>query len=121
MRQRTTGHAPADIGQAPTRNDAAPEDIPPEATQLRTENHQLRRAMRTRPVIDQARGIIMAVAHCSAEDAWRVLVEVSQHSNTKLHTVAEALVDTPEGPPLPEQLQREMDRAVHRRAPAARK
>ncbi|MET9904798.1 ANTAR domain-containing protein [Streptomyces sp. NPDC006446] len=62
--------------------------------ELRSEVVQLRRAMRTRPVIDQARGILMASFGLSAEDAWSVLVHVSQHTNTKLHRVAEEVVTT---------------------------
>ncbi|MFE6161219.1 ANTAR domain-containing protein [Streptomyces sp. NPDC056486] len=53
---------------------------------------QLRRAMQTRPVIDMARGVLMASFGLSAEDAWEVLVSVSQNTNTKLHVVADELV-----------------------------
>ncbi len=70
---------------------------------LRIELVQLRRAMQTRPVIDLARGVLMASFALSAQDAWGVLVTVSQNTNTKLHHVAEDLVaavngDAPPGP-----------------------
>lgn len=65
---------------------------------------QLRRAMETRPVIDQAHGVLMAAYGCSPDDAWDVLVAVSQHTNTKLHKVASALVDSTQGETLPEPL-----------------
>ncbi|WP_407699975.1 ANTAR domain-containing protein [Streptomyces liliiviolaceus] len=51
---------------------------------------QLRTALERRPVIDMARGVLMALWSCSADDAWEVLVNVSQHSNTKLYDIAEA-------------------------------
>lgn len=69
---------------------------------LRIEVIQLRRAMRTRPVIDLARGVLMASFGLNAEDSWKVLVAVSQNTNTKLHDVADDLVGAVTGDALPE-------------------
>ncbi|WP_405819548.1 ANTAR domain-containing protein [Streptomyces sp. NBC_01390] len=69
---------------------------------LRIEVIQLRRAMQTRPVIDLARGVLMASFGLSAEDSWKVLVAVSQNTNTKLHEVADNLVGAVTGDALPE-------------------
>ncbi|GGV22155.1 hypothetical protein GCM10010277_01020 [Streptomyces longisporoflavus] len=81
---------------------------------------QLRRAMRTRPVIDMARGVLMASFGLSAEDAWRVLVAVSQNTNTKLHTVADDLVTAVTGEKIPKPLRRQLAAAVAGlQAPAA--
>lgn len=52
----------------------------------------LRQAMRTRAVIEQAKGIVMATRACCADDAFDVLVAQSQHENRKLHEVAADLV-----------------------------
>jgi ANTAR domain-containing protein len=68
------------------------------------ELEQLRRAMETRPVIDQAHGVLMATYRCTPHDAWNVLVSVSQTTNVKLHKVATALVETTQGRPLSEPL-----------------
>ena len=68
------------------------------------ELEQLRRAMATRPVIDQAHGVLMAAYRCTPDSAWHVLVAVSQHTNTKLHHVAAALVETTQGKDLPDPL-----------------
>ncbi|MFH8484314.1 ANTAR domain-containing protein [Streptomyces longisporoflavus] len=73
---------------------------------------QLRRAMRTRPVIDMARGVLMASFGLSAEDAWRVLVAVSQNTNTKLHTVAHDLVTGVTGEEIPKPLRRQLAAAI---------
>ena len=54
---------------------------------------QLQEAMTSRAVIDQARGIIMADRRCTADEAFNVLVELSQRSNKKLRVIAQALVD----------------------------
>jgi GAF domain-containing protein len=49
-------------------------------------------AMRSRAVIEQAKGIIMADRRCSADEAFTLLTNLSQHSNHKLRDVAVALV-----------------------------
>lgn len=85
-----------------------------EVLELRTENDQLIRALSSRAVIDQACGMLMALVPCSSERAWGLLVDVSQHCNVKLRDVAAALVATAEDEPLPEQLQRELCRALKR-------
>jgi GAF domain-containing protein len=53
---------------------------------------QLQAAMQSRAVIEQAKGIIMGERLCSAEDAFEILVDLSQRSNRKLRDVAQALV-----------------------------
>ncbi|MFD5842904.1 ANTAR domain-containing protein [Streptomyces chartreusis] len=79
---------------------------------LRIEVAQLRRAMQTRPTIDLARGILMASFGLSSEDAWTVLVEASQNTNTKLHTLAGDLVTAVKGAPLPEAVREQLSSAV---------
>ncbi|MFI6468413.1 ANTAR domain-containing protein [Streptomyces sp. NPDC050528] len=83
-----------------------------ELVQLRLQNAQLTVAMETRAVIDQARGMVMALAPCSSDRAWDLLVGVSQHCNIKLRTVAAALVATTEDQTLPAPIQRELRRAL---------
>jgi anti-anti-sigma factor len=91
---------------------------------LRTEVGQLRRAMETRPVIDMARGLLMASFALTPEEAWGVLVEVSQHTNTKLRHLAQILLDTVtgsrNGKRLPESVRREITEAVARQPSAQR-
>ncbi|CAL9665063.1 ANTAR domain-containing protein [Streptomyces sp. enrichment culture] len=79
---------------------------------IETENDQLRRAMQTRPAIDIARGILMASYTISAEQAWNVLVSTSQNSNTKLHLVAETLMNAVHGENLPEPFARHLAHAL---------
>lgn len=55
--------------------------------------HQLSEAMRSRSVIEQAKGILMAGRRCDADAAFDLLVDLSQRSNRKLRDVAQALVD----------------------------
>ncbi|MFF4585431.1 anti-sigma factor antagonist [Streptomyces sp. NPDC001388] len=93
-----------------------PDRIPDEALlrDLRVEVVQLRRAMQTRPVIDLARGVLMASFALGAEDAWRVLVEASQHTNTKLHHLAQDVVSAVRGAPPADAVQEQVRAAVAR-------
>jgi GAF domain-containing protein len=57
------------------------------------EVEQMRAAMASRAVIEQAKGIIMATRRCSADEAFHVLRDASSRSNRKLRDIAQALVD----------------------------
>jgi GAF domain-containing protein len=54
---------------------------------------QLRQALTSRAVIDQACGIVMSRSGCSAEEAFDRLRALSQSENRKLAAVARSLVD----------------------------
>ena len=59
---------------------------------------QLQTAMQSRAVIEQAKGILMGERRCSADEAFDVLVRLSQETNRKLRDVAQVLVDRAGGP-----------------------
>ncbi len=54
---------------------------------------QLRAAMDSRAVIEQAKGIVMGDRRCTADEAFKILVRLSQDTNRKLRDVAQILVD----------------------------
>jgi GAF domain-containing protein len=54
---------------------------------------QLQRAMQSRAVIEQAKGILMGQRRCRADEAFDILIKLSQDTNRKLRDVAQALVD----------------------------
>ncbi|CAL9450373.1 hypothetical protein SUDANB176_02428 [Streptomyces sp. enrichment culture] len=107
----------------------APEDAPARAASavaleraeqldmLQAEVEQLRQAIASRPVIDQARGVLMATYGCTSDEAWHILREASQLSNTKLRTVAAALTAcaAEDTPPPPEKVRDALARALARR------
>ncbi|MEY2241999.1 ANTAR domain-containing protein [Streptomyces sp. BF23-18] len=95
-------------------NGAGPHPDGKSEKDLRAEVIDLKRAMWSRPVIDLARGVLMASFGVNDEDAWSVLVEVSQRSNTKLRLVAEKLVAAVTGDPLPGPLRQQISEAVAR-------
>jgi hypothetical protein len=54
---------------------------------------RLRARMETMPVIEQAKGIVMAQRECGPDEAFEVLREMSQRTNVKLHVLAEQMVE----------------------------
>ncbi|NIZ93381.1 GAF and ANTAR domain-containing protein [Kineosporiaceae bacterium B12] len=52
----------------------------------------LQTAMASRSVIDQAKGIVMSIAACDADEAFRLLAKQSQHANRKLRDIAAEVV-----------------------------
>ncbi|MFJ1812511.1 MULTISPECIES: ANTAR domain-containing protein [unclassified Streptomyces] len=83
--------------------------------QLQQEIAQLRQAVGSHAVVDQAIGILIAVHGIAPGAGFEVLREVSQHTNIKLHTVAKAVVGWALGQePLPEPVGEELDAAVQR-------
>ncbi|QDY08940.1 GAF and ANTAR domain-containing protein [Micromonospora sp. HM134] len=53
---------------------------------------QMRAAMESRAVIEQAKGIIMGQRRCTADEAFGILARLSQDTNRSLRDVAAALV-----------------------------
>ncbi len=62
------------------------------------EAHNLRQAMQSRAVIEQAKGILMERFKLTSDQAFDVLTRASQESNVKLREVARRLVETGETP-----------------------
>ncbi|MET8566928.1 ANTAR domain-containing protein [Streptomyces sp. NPDC004783] len=83
---------------------------------LQEEVEQLRHAIASRPVIDQARGVLMALHSCTPDEAWHILREASQLSNTKLRTVAAAVTAGArvDGPPPPPEVRTALRTALER-------
>ena len=59
----------------------------------RETGEHLRTALTSRAVIDQAKGMLMAIRQIAADDAFALLVEQSQRENIKLREVAERFVE----------------------------
>jgi GAF domain-containing protein len=55
---------------------------------------QMGEAMKSRAVIEQAKGILMGARNCNADEAFSLLVKLSQDTHRKLHAVAQTIVDT---------------------------
>ena len=62
-------------------------------------SENLRNALASRAVIDQALGIIMGQNRCSADEAFDILRTASQHRNVKLRDVAAQIITAVSGDP----------------------
>ncbi|WP_329237324.1 ANTAR domain-containing protein [Streptomyces canus] len=105
---RTTSRVPRPSPDG-TRDDAT-------NARLEQENAQLRHAVNSHATVDQAIGVLAAIHRLAPAAGFEVLREVSQHTNIKLHTVAESVIARALGQPLPEPVGRELDAAVRRRS-----
>lgn len=75
-----------------------PEELDPIGeTAPRDEVAQLREAVQSQRDIGVAIGLLSARYRCSTEQAWRMILRVSQDSNTKVRVVARVLVGTHDG------------------------
>ncbi|MFJ4633474.1 ANTAR domain-containing protein [Streptomyces sp. NPDC088847] len=119
QRRVRRGHAapvaiPLRSEDPPTPTGSADNGVLDVTAELRRKAVQLKQAMETRPVIDIARGVLMAGFSCRPDEAWSILVALSQHANVKLRVVAEAVTATTTGQPMPPDLRRHLAAAVQR-------
>ncbi|MFF7237995.1 ANTAR domain-containing protein [Streptomyces collinus] len=82
---------------------------------LQQENAQLQQAIGSHARVDQAIGVLIAIHRIPPAVGFEVLREVSQHTNTKLHEVAETVIGWALGQRLPESVGHALDAAVQRR------
>lgn len=86
---------------------------------LRARVEQLESALRSRPVIEQAKGMLMQSQRCTEDAAFRLLISISQAVNRKLRDIAAEIVDSlSAGAPIPEDAARAL---AAERAQAARR
>ncbi|MER5201327.1 ANTAR domain-containing protein [Streptomyces sp. NPDC002755] len=83
---------------------------------LEQENAQLRYAVGSHAVVDQAIGVLVVIHRIPPAEGFEVLREVSQHTNIKLHAVAEMVIAWALGQPLSQTLGHELGEAVKRRS-----
>jgi GAF domain-containing protein len=62
--------------------------------QLSEQTRNMRVAMESRAVIEQAKGVLMAQRHVDAEQAFEILREASQRYNRKLRDIAFGIVES---------------------------
>ncbi|MGV9255193.1 ANTAR domain-containing protein [Streptomyces sp. NPDC003697] len=94
-------------------------DLATEHERLQRENAQLQRAITSHAVVDQAIGAVVVLGRMAPEEAWRVLRDISQRTNTKLRTVAEHILAFAQGGGMPDAEREELRRGLDRYAPYA--
>jgi len=71
-------------------------DHPVKAEVLEREIENLRKALASRDVIGQAKGILMERFRITADEAFRLLVDASQHQNIRVSELSDRLAETGE-------------------------
>jgi hypothetical protein len=85
--------------------------------QLEEEVQQLKDAVVSHAVVDQAIGMIVALGRVSPDQGWTVLKEVSQHTNIKLRSVAEMILVWGRTGVLPSEVRTVLEEALDRLGP----
>lgn len=87
---------------------------------LQEEVTQLRQAVVSHALVDQAIGVVITAGGLRPDQGWEVLRQVSQHTNVKLREVARCVVEWPAGGRLPDAIRRALSDAVARARDAER-
>ncbi|MFE6176833.1 ANTAR domain-containing protein [Streptomyces sp. NPDC056464] len=94
-----------------------PADETERIVELEAEVDQLKRAVYSHAVVDQAIGMIVALGRVAPDQGWAVLKEVSQHTNIKLRHVAELILIWGREGEMPAEIRVELEEALERYGP----
>ncbi|MFJ3755133.1 ANTAR domain-containing protein [Streptomyces sp. NPDC090080] len=84
---------------------------------LQEEIDQLKEAVASHAVVDQAIGMVVALGRVTPDQGWEVLKEISQHTNIKLRSVAELILVWGRTGDMPAQIRAELEDALDRYGP----
>lgn len=84
---------------------------------LQEEVQQLKEAVVSHAVVDQAIGMVVVLGRISPDQGWAVLKEVSQHTNIKLRSVAELILVWGRTGVMPEEIRSALEDALDRAGP----
>ncbi|MCH5677435.1 ANTAR domain-containing protein [Streptomyces gilvus] len=85
--------------------------------ELEEQVDQLKEAVASHAVVDQAIGMVVALGRVSPDQGWAVLRDVSQHTNIKLRNVAELIVIWGRSGMMPTEIRAELEDALDRHGP----
>ncbi|WP_210583899.1 ANTAR domain-containing protein [Streptomyces sp. GESEQ-35] len=86
-------------------------------SELQEEVDQLKEAVASHAVVDQAIGMIVALGRVTPDEGWKVLKDVSQHTNIKLRNVAELILIWGRKGIMPPEIRVELEDALDRYGP----
>lgn len=84
---------------------------------LQEEIGQLKEAMASHAVVDQAIGMVVALGRVAPDQGWEVLRDVSQHTNIKLRNVADLILIWGRSGEIPPEIRAELEDALDRYGP----
>jgi hypothetical protein len=85
--------------------------------ELQEEVDQLKEAVASHAVVDQAIGMVVALGRVTPDQGWEVLKDVSQHTNIKLRNVAELILIWGRTGDMPPEIRAELEDAIDRHGP----
>ncbi|MFB7508328.1 ANTAR domain-containing protein [Streptomyces broussonetiae] len=85
--------------------------------ELEEEVDQLKEAVTSHQVADQAIGMVVVLGRVSPDQVWEVLKEVSQHTNIKLRNVADLILIWGRMGQMPADIRAELEDALDRHGP----
>ncbi|PZH10083.1 ANTAR domain-containing protein [Streptomyces sp. NTH33] len=85
--------------------------------ELQKEVEQLKEAVTSHAVVDQAIGMVVVLGRITPDQGWTVLKEVSQHTNVKLRRIAELVLVWGRTGEMPEEVRVELEKALDRYGP----
>jgi hypothetical protein len=85
--------------------------------ELQEEVDQLKEAVASHAVVDQAIGMVVALGRVTPDQGWEVLKEVSQHTNIKLRNVADLILIWGRTGDMPPEIRAELEDALDRYGP----
>ncbi|MFE6286391.1 ANTAR domain-containing protein [Streptomyces sp. NPDC057877] len=85
--------------------------------ELQEQVDQLKEAVTSHAVVDQAIGMVVALGRVTPDQGWAVLREVSQHTNIKLRNVAELILLWGRSGEMPPEIRSELEDALDRHGP----
>jgi hypothetical protein len=84
---------------------------------LQEQVDQLKEAVASHAVVDQAIGMVVALGRVTPDEGWQVLKEISQHTNIKLRNVAELILIWGRSGTIPPEIRAELEDALERHGP----
>ncbi|MEU8795035.1 ANTAR domain-containing protein [Streptomyces sp. NPDC048643] len=90
-------------------------DLVRENDKLNEERTHLHRAVSSHATVDQAIGALLVLGRIGPEDSWDVLRETSQHTNRKLHVIADEVLAFGRGGTLPDDIRVALEAALSKR------
>lgn len=85
---------------------------------LQQEVSQLREAVVSHAVVDQAIGVVVALGRVTPGEGWEILRDVSQHTNVKLRSVAASVLAWGRTGVLAPRIRTALEAALDRHRPA---
>ena len=96
---------------------SSPADDPDRIFALQEEVDQLKEAVTSHAVVDQAIGMMVALGRVSPDEGWAVLREVSQHTNIKLRNIAEMIIVWGRNGDLPDNIRAVLEETLDKYGP----